>query len=226
MRCALLAAGCSLLLSTGGARADVLTSGFETGLEGWTSYQNGAFAPEWIAPSGSDSGYARLTDSTTGWGYFRAPAAYTAQAAQFGGSFSFSLRHEVQGDPVAYKVRVGLTGGGLTLLSEQTLPTSSWTTYSFGLDVGHGWRVFSNLSQNYSAAAPLATQAELEQVLGSISGLYLSADYTPGYAPNDLDRTSIDNVSLTVVPGPGALAMLATTAAGTARRRRGARLPG
>lgn len=225
MRYALLAAGGSFLLATGGARADLLTSSFETGLDGWASYQNGAFAPEWIAPSGSDSGYARLTDSTTGWGYFKAPAAYTAQAAQFGGSFSFSLRHDVQGDPVEYKVRVGLTGGGLTLLSEQTLPTSSWTTYSFGLDVGHGWRVFSDLSQNYSAAAPLATQAQLEAVLGGISGLYLSADYTPGYAPSDLDRTSIDNVSLTVVPGPGSLAILAAAAARTARRRRGVRLP-
>ncbi|MCP9874378.1 hypothetical protein KBY92_12565 [Synechococcus sp. Cruz CV-v-12] len=197
-----------------------MSSSFETGLDGWTSFQNGAFAPEWVPPAGPNSGYARLTDSTTGWGYFRAPAAFTAQAAQYGGALSFSLRHDVQGDPVSYSVRVGLTGGGLTLINEQTLPTSSWTSYTFGLELGLGWRVFSDLSRNYSAAAPLATQTQLEAVLSGLNGLYIAADYTPGYAPSDLDRTSIDDVSLTVVPAPGAAALLGLGGLLSALRRR------
>lgn len=202
------------------AHAQTVSSDFETGLEGWSSFQNGSFAPVWISPSGSDDGYAQLTDSTTGWGYFRAPAAFTAQAAQYGGTFSFDLRHEFQGDPVAYKVRVAIIGGGLNLINESVLPTTAWVNYSFPLDASSGWRVFANISQNYSNAAPLATQAQMELALGGISDLFIAADYTPSYAPADLDRTSIDNVSLTVVPAPGAVGLLSLGGLMAARRRR------
>lgn len=202
------------------ANAQTVTSGFETGLEGWTSFQNGAFGPVWSPPSGSDDGYAQLTDSTTGWGYFRAPAAFTAQAAQYAGSFSFDLRHEFQGDPVAYKVRVAIVGGGLNLINESVLPTTSWVNYSFPLDASSGWRVFANISQNYSNAAPLASQAQMEAALGGISGLFIAADYTPGYAPAELDRTSIDNVTLDVVPAPATASLLAAACLCTVRRRR------
>jgi len=202
------------------AHAQTVSSDFETGLDGWTSFQNGSFAPVWISPSGSDDGYAQLTDSTTGWGYFRAPAAFTAQAAQLGGTFSFDLRHEFQGDPVAYKVRVAIIGGGLNLINESVLPTTSWVNYSFPLDASSGWRVFANISQNYSNAAPLATQAQMELALGGISDLFIAADYTPSYAPSDLDRTSIDNVILTVVPAPGAASLLALGGLVATRRRR------
>ncbi len=207
-------------LLTISAQAQTVSSDFETGLEGWTSFQNGSFAPIWIPPSGSDDGFAQLTDSTTGWGYFQAPAAFTAQAAEYGGTFSFDLRHEFQGDPVAYRVRVAIIGGGLNLINESVLPTASWVNYSFLLDASSGWRVFSNISQNYTTGAPLATQTQMEAALGGISGLFIAADYTPSYAPADLDRTSIDNVNLDVVPAPGAAALLALGGVLTARRRR------
>lgn len=201
------------------AGALTVMSTFETGLEGWTSANNGATAPEWVAPSGADDGYAKLLDASTGWGYFRAPAQYLAQPAMYGGAFSFDLRHEAVGDPVAYRVRVGIIGGGLNLINESVLPTTEWVNYSFALDAMSGWRVFSDLSQNYNASAPLATEAQMQLALGNMQGLYIAADYTPSYAPADTDLTSIDNVVLDVVPAPGAAA-LGLIGLGALRRRR------
>lgn len=201
------------------AAAQTVVSSFETGIDGWTSADNGSEAPEWIAPSGADDGYAKLLDASTGWGYFKAPSQFSAVAARYGGTFSFDLRHDVQGDAVAYRVRVGITSGSLNLINESVLPTGTWTNYSFTLDALSGWRTFTSLSQNYNSSAPLATEAQMQQALANIDGLYIAADYTPGYAPADIDWTSIDNVVLDVVPAPGA-ASLGLIALGALHRRR------
>lgn len=202
------------------AAGDVVMSTFETGLEGWTAANNGSTGPEWVAPSSEHNGYAKLLDSSTGWGYLRAPAEYLSQAALFGGTFSFDLRHEFVGDPVAYRVRVGIVGGGLNLINESVLPTTEWASYSFTLDAISGWRVFSDLSQNYSAAAPLATEAQMQAALTNMQGLYIAADYTPSYAPADTDLTSIDNVVLDVVPAPGVATAVSVLGLMGLRRRR------
>lgn len=210
----------AVLVTPFGAVGQTVTSGFEFGDEGWTSANNGSTAPVWIPPPGSDDGYLQLTDASTGWCYFRAPTAFVSQAPRYGGAFSFDLRHDFAGDPVAYNVRVGIIGGGLNLINESVLPTGTWTNYSFSLNELSGWRVFSNLSQNYTTSAPLATLSQMQSALANITGLYIAADYTPGYAPNDLDRTSIDNVVLDVVPAPGAAGLLALGALFGTRRRR------
>ncbi len=188
-------------LAAGAVAAQTVSSQFESGLEGWTSANNGSFGPTWIPATGADDGHIEITDSTTGWCYLAAPGAFTAQPALYGGTFSFDLKHFAQGDPVAYGVRVGITGAGFNLINEATLPTTQWVNYSFTLNASSGWRKFSNLSQNYTTSAPAATVADMQAALAGITGLYIAADYTSSYAPADIDRTWIDNVVLTVV-GP------------------------
>ena len=127
---------------------------------------------------------------------------------------------------------MGFQGAGLTLINEGALPTTSWQNYDFLLNEtsASNWRKFSNLSQNYSLGAPLATQAEMQAVLAGLTRFVIATDYT--FASTDsnvpqVDRTYIDNVRLstaTTVPEPSSLVLLGTSAcliSLLAARRRG-----
>ncbi|MEQ1904216.1 MAG: PEP-CTERM sorting domain-containing protein [Pirellulaceae bacterium] len=197
------------------AHADVVST-FDANLEGWTQFQNSGPNFSWIASGGSPAGHLGVTDNTNDWAYVQAPSSYLTPA-RYNGTFSFDLKHdnlqEPPGYPGIFNVRVGMQMAGLTLINEGALPTLSWARYSFLLNesAGAGWRKFSNLSQNYTTAAPLATLAEMQSVLGGMSRLVIATDSTwASTASNStqIDRTYIDNVRLTTVPEPSGLTLL------------------
>ena len=199
------------------AFGDVMST-FDTDKDGWTLFQNSGPNFDWIASGGNPAGHIGATDNTSDWAYVSAPSKFVT-AAQYNQTFSFDLRHDNLQQPVGFpgifNVRVGLQGAGFTLINEGALPTLNWVNYSFLLNESSaaGWRKFSNLSQNYSAGAPLASQAEMLAVLAGLSRIVISTDYTLASTDSNvpqIDRTYIDNVLLTTTetPEPATLAML------------------
>ncbi len=211
-RLALLIAGLTTC-----ALGDVIST-FDTDKDGWTLFQNAGPSFDWIASGGNPAGHIGATDNTSDWAYVSAPSKFVT-AAQYNQTFSFDLRHDNLQQPVGFpgifNVRVGLQGAGFTLINEGALPTLNWVNYSFPLNESSaaGWRKFSNLSQNYSAGAPLASQAEMLAVLAGLSRIVISTDYTLASTDSNvpqIDRTYIDNVLLTTTetPEPATFAML------------------
>ncbi|MBS1829537.1 MAG: PEP-CTERM sorting domain-containing protein [Acidobacteria bacterium] len=195
-----------------------VSSTFDTNNDGWTLFQNSGPNFDWIASGGNPGGHIGATDNTSDWAYVSAPSKFVT-AAQYNQTFSFDLRHDnlqqPTGFPGIFSVRVGLQGAGFTLINEGALPTLNWLNYSFQLNESSaaGWRKFSNLSQNYSAGAPLVTQAEMQAVLAGLTRIVISTDYTLASTDSNvpqIDRTYIDNVLLTTAetPEPATLAML------------------
>jgi len=197
------------------AKADV-TSTFDIDKDGWTLFQNSGPNFDWIAVGGNPTGHIGATDNTADWAYVQAPSKFLAPA-RYDGTFSFDLRldnlNQPAGFPGIFNVRVGLQGAGLTLINEGALPTTSWTNYSFTLNEtsAAGWRKFSNLSQNYSPAAPQATQAEMQSVLAGLTRIAIATDYTLASTDSnvpEVDRTYIDNVRLSTIPEPATLLLV------------------
>ena len=213
----LAAAAAAIWFSSSAARADIV-SDFSINDEGWTAFQNVGAPVQYFAAGGNPGGYISVRDYTADWAYLEAPAKFLVPAA-YGGSLSFDLKifnsHPAQ-FPNIYSVRAGLQGAGLTLINEGTLPTTSWANYSFTLDELSGWRKFSDLSQNYSASAPIVTQVEMQSVLANLSRVVIATDYSNADladTPNIFDDTHIDNVRLTTpIPEPSTLGLFALAA--------------
>lgn len=203
------------MLAASPAHADPITSTFDTDADGWTPHLNDGAVITFHASGGNPLGHISVDDVTDDWAYVQAPSKFLVPAL-YGGALSFDLKH-FNNDPrwpLLYSVRVALVGNGLTLINEGGLPTTSWVNHSFTLTELAGWRIFSNLSQDYSSLAPAPTQAQILGVLGNLTGLFIATDYTDGnvLSTNSIDRTYLDNVSLDVagaqVPEPATVALL------------------
>lgn len=185
---------------------------FDSDAEGWTSFGNGGVAPVWQSTGGNPGGYISQLDSDNSWGYLAAPASYLAPIAS-GGQMSFSLRHEYNVGTLNYGVRVALVGGGLTLISEQAVPTGDWKNYVFTLDAAGGWRIHGDTQQSYNAANSAPTVAQFDAVLGNLSQVLVAADYTDFNTltgSTHVDRTQLDNFRLSApVPEPATWALMA-----------------
>jgi hypothetical protein len=223
------AAAASALAATA-AQAVIVTTTFDAGIEGWSATINdNGTTNVWIDSGGNPGGYLQSDDTIDGWGYVSAPAPYLVPGLLPGGAFSFDLRTVQQGFAIGYRVRVGLSGGGLNLINESVLPTADWASYSFALTAGSGWRVVSDLNQNYNAADPAPTEMQFAAALGSLTGLFIAADYSDGNAATNgtLDRAEFDNIVLrtpdaTAVPAPAswALVLIGAVGMGWSSRRR------
>ncbi|MGL4513265.1 MAG: laminin B domain-containing protein [Lacipirellulaceae bacterium] len=217
----------SVVMGLSQAKGDVIST-FDIDADGWTLFQNAGAPFGWVSSGGNPGGHITATDKTNDWAYVQAPAKFLAPAL-YGGVFAFDLRVDNLDAPPSFpglfNVRVGLQGAGLTLINEGPLPTTSWNSFSFALDeaAGSGWRKFSNLSQNYSAGAPQATQSEMLAVLAGLTRVVIATDYTNAALDSvnqPIDQIFIDNVRLSEVPEPAAAAILASVCAALCSSRK------
>lgn len=208
------ALACALLTGAAAAHAvavapSPIVSTFDTDADGWTGATSATGSPSWPITSsgfavdfsstdGNPAGSIRLTDPNGDWTYFRAPGKFLGNMSSYsGGTLSFDTR-AVSTATVANEAEVVLRGAGLVLVHESISSLStSWTSLSVSLTAGN-WRVSDTF------AGPLATQAQINAVLGNLQELWINAEY---YTPI-VETIALDNVMLTPVPEPSQAALL------------------
>lgn len=184
---ALLAAG--LGLPAPAPAATLLSSTFNTDVDGWTAQGDTSAPATWIASGGHPGGYVQVSDTASGGVMFwAAPAKFLGdKSAAYSGRLRFDLRQSDVSSPFDDR-DVILDGGGLTLVYDTANnPGTSFTRYSVPL-TPVGWH-------ETTLSGPRPTVAEFKTALASISALRIRAEYR-----NGPDVDAIDTVVLTAPP--------------------------
>jgi alkaline phosphatase D len=147
-------------------------------------------------------------DDTTGdtWS-FVAPAKFLGdKESAYGGTLSYDIKISDSDGLYPWKYPdVGLTGGGISISwYELSSPNVGvWTSRNISLEPAEWWK-----SDNTNP-----TIAEMKQVLGNLTGLFIRAEYKGGP-----DYAYLDNVVLT--PEPATVALLGLGALSLLRRKK------
>jgi hypothetical protein len=175
------------------------------------------FVPTWSSSGGNPGAYIFNSDPNGNTQYWLAPSKFLGdQSAAYSNSLQFSLADSPVGT-IFSQADIILTGGGLTLtLQLGSVPNANWNSYSVALIAG-SWTV-------NSPSGAVASTAQLQTTLASLSGLYIRGEY---YLSNDFQ--SLDSVTLqqtaSATPEPGTImaAFFGLGMAIAARRFRSAR---
>jgi len=196
---ALLGAALTIAAAPFAAQATV-SSTFDIDADGWTAAGDFTGAPvTWLSTGGNPGGTIEINDAVLGGvTYFVAPAKFLGnQSGAFGQTLSFDLQQHISGGSNQFNERdVILSGGGLTLVLDTAVNPAfdAWTHYSVPLAAG-AWRV-SALN------GVLASDTQIQTVLGSLSALNIRAEFQTG-----ADTDYLDNVVLAAVPEPATVAL-------------------
>lgn len=202
----------AMLVLAVSAQANVITSTFNTGNDGWSvvdiNYNTGLGAtPVVKAYYTADwtSGYIYKTDpNLTDTYLFSAPAQFLGdQSSKYGRTISWDLHNYTNGNP---EIGLILTGNGHSLYRKNMLgPNGDWLHYDIALSAGPNWLLDS---PNGSPA----TAGEFAAVLASLDHIYIMGDYL-----NGSDTASLDNVTL--VPEPATMGLIVLGSLALLRRR-------
>jgi hypothetical protein len=194
----------------GTARADV-TSTFDTNGEGWsvvsfsdyslnTFAVEGTYAPTYVATGGNPGGYILGTDPDDGDFTFSAPAKFLGnQSSTTGLSYDMNYLDTVNFQTIDV-ILAGTNGEHLIWSNPSFVPDTTWQTNTASFTPSASWHV--------AEGGALATAADFQAVLGSLTGIYIRAEYDQGGA----DDTGLDNVRLipgVQAPEPSSLALMA-----------------
>ena len=213
--------GCSLSGNTvtcniGNLGGRVAESTFDSNNEGWTTFGDAtSSSPTFFSTGGNPGGRVCATDASSGatW-YFQVPAKFLGNVSSaYNGTLTFDLTQSAT-DSQYDDEDVVLIGGGLTLaFSTLNNPGTNWTSYSVPLNEA-GWR---NTANNQPA-----TQAQMLQVLSSLTALRIRGEYRSGADTGCLDNVALNNgasaaVSLVVTPTTaGTISNTASVSSGVA----------
>ena len=182
-------------LSFDATGAPLAVSTFNTGDEGW-SVTGDVHGFQWQSNIGNPPGSILGIDDATGstWG-FVAPAKFLGdKESAYSGTLSYDIKISDSDGLYPWKYQdVGLTGGGISIYwYESSSPdVGVWTSRNISLDPAEWWK-----SDNTNP-----TVAEMKQVLGGLTELYIRAEYKTGD-----DYAYLDNVVLT--PEPATICLL------------------
>jgi hypothetical protein len=177
------------------------TATFDASAQGWTNvtlpFPNPGNPPIELGPGvvqhfaagGNPGGYLQVTDpdgsQPTGHvQWWKAPATWLGdKSGHYGGELRYDVK--VFTSLVWFQHEdILLTGNGTTLayFANLTLATNVWTQFTAPIAVG-SWRIGNR-------NGPLATQAQIVNVLSSLTSIYLRAEFQ-----NNLDTFGIDNAA-------------------------------
>jgi hypothetical protein len=184
------------------AQPVLVQSRFDSSAEGWTiatipgglecgpSFSTVSFSPTYQATGGNPAGYIRLVEPDANWSFWKAPPSFLGnQSAAYGGVLSFDL--------IQIQTTLGTTSTSLVILQGSStnlflttpyVPEHRWSRYHALLAGGGSWHVGS-------CAGPIATEAQVQQTLANLTGLFIRAEFLSSAADTD----GIDNV---VITGP------------------------
>lgn len=172
-----------------------------------------AFAPSYSRTGGNSGGAIYTTDKNANLFLFSAPAKFLGnQGSYLGGCLSFDLRFVNDNlEPGYLHPDVVLWGNNQVLVingfQDPAAQSNAWVSYSVSLTGSAGWH-FNDLD------GPLASEAQIKEVLSNLTGLYIRGDYFSG-----LDQVYLDNVRLTATPLPTSLLFLGSGVLGLAGLR-------
>lgn len=184
---------------------DIITSTFDSGLEGWEIVGNGSDTSVYVPSGGNPGGFLQSTDAVNGPMTANAPASFRGNLSSYdGGLFTFDARivDPDGGSPMA----AGLSSGNVTLFGPSSNATldfavtgysTSWTRYSEELSA-------SNWGQ---------TQPQWDALLSNITAIQIVLDST-----FENDTVGLDNVS--VVPEPSSFVTICISSLVLLRRHR------
>src|SRR5690606_21411185 len=120
---------------------------------------------------GSPGGFLRNVDAP-GQSFFRAPAKFNGDlSAAYGGMLSMDRRNSVD-DPGDTFEAVRIQSGALTLVADIGDPGPDWGHVDVPLLPGF-WRI-----QPCPEDSPMATEAEILEVLSNVTDLLIRAEYS------------------------------------------------
>lgn len=212
---AAVAAALALVAVPATAQTVIAASDFSLGPAGWRAF-NGVTDDGWQLLGGNPGGFMRATDANTDalW-FFAAPAAFLGDlSAAYGGALAYDLRVAGAAPPhlETYADLQILGANGVRLVrTMETAPGNAWTSFLVPLVADGAWRIGA---VDGAAASALTFQ----QVLAGVTELRIRGDHLSAF-----ETTGLDNVVLTAVPEPAALALWAAglgVCAMALRRRR------
>ncbi len=185
----------SISLSTVSSRAAQST--FDTDAEGWTMMCLWTFdnpptgdpgsSLTWESATGNPGGCIGLTEYGGPNDTFKAPAEYLGdKSSAFGTDLTFDLWTS-RGTSLE-EMFIALVGSSTTLYYMSAVSGGSWNHFQIPL-VGSGWKKNSPLG-------PDAMDADMLDVLGNVSALYIWGDFT--YETDEYSR--LDNVFVAEAP--------------------------
>ncbi len=169
--------------------AKLVRSTFDVDDEGWLIWgdaQEGTATPTYMSLGGNPGGFVQAVDNATGGVWFwRAPAKFHGDfSSAYGRRLSYELRQSsVEGQFDKVDVRVIGSSGKSIILQGLPHPGTTWTAYAVKLDVSAGWEL--------SEYGPSATAADIQEVLGNITALFIRGEFAVGD-----DTGGLDNVVL------------------------------
>lgn len=175
------------------ARAATVTSTFDTTAEGWSAAGDFATPVTWQGTGGNPGGTVSIEDSVTGGvTFFVAPAKFLGNHSDaYGKTLTFDLK-QVIGSPNQFDDDdILMTGAGTTLAyntPNNPALDGSWTSYSVSLTAAAGWHVGS-------IAGAVATQAQMQTVMASLTDFRIRAEYQSGADTDYLDNVRMNGIT-------------------------------
>ncbi len=161
------------------------SSTFDNSAEGWAIIGD-AQGPSFSVSDGNPGGYIYASDKQQGavW-YWQSSANFLGdKSAAYGKLLTFDLKQSITARQDVTPDDVVLIGAGITLWFDTLInPGVNWTNYTVLLNEKAGW-VKRGTNQ-----AP--TQAEMQQVLASLTALQIRGEFS-----TEADKGSLDNVLL------------------------------
>ena len=166
------------------------TSNFDTDTDGWKvegDAQNLTALPTFRPTGGNPNGYAFSKDDATGGVWFwTAPKKYLGNKCNaYGKNFNFDLITSDISKQFDNPDIIIASPGAILYYDTQNNPGLTWTKYSVQLDETDLWH-YNSLS------GPLATKAQIQQVLMNVTAIKIRGEYQVGPDAGGLDNVLLE----------------------------------